>query len=149
MTPTRRPEPDSQNDDPFELGDVRGSSDELDPAVVTAVEQILSAVTTPTNLSELLGRMDHFGELDHLDATQRHQLPWALAVVVASAYGSTDLAEHDAPPSLFDDTRLAVVRSGTTFNDGHISGDDLLVIPRTSDNATYGESLWTASTQEG
>jgi hypothetical protein len=114
--------------DPFDLGEVRDEAEGFDPALAEAVGRILDSVTEPLSLSQLLSGLATGTEpFDDLDPAHRHLLPWVLGVTVAGAYGSTDTDEAGNPTT--GQRQLTILRTGQTFNDGTLSGDDLLIIP--------------------
>jgi hypothetical protein len=114
--------------DPFDLGDVRGEAEGFDPALAEAVSRILGSVTEPLSLSQLLSRLAMGTEpLDDLYPAHRHLLAWVLGVTVAGAYGSTDTGEAGNPPP--EQRQLTILRTGQRFDDGTLSGDDLLIVP--------------------
>jgi hypothetical protein len=115
--------------DPFDLGDVRNEAEEFDPALAEAASRILDSITEPLALSELLSGVATGTEpLDDLEPRHRLLLPWVLGVAVAGGYGSTDAGEAGNPATT--QRQLTVLRTGQTFDDGTISGDDLLIVPR-------------------
>lgn len=114
--------------DPFDLGEVRDEAKGFDPALAQAADRILGSITEPLSLSQLLSGVATGTEpLDDLDPAHRHLLPWVLGVTVAGAYGSTDTGE--AGNRATGRRQLTVLRTGQTFDDGTISGDDLLIVP--------------------
>ncbi|MGW6739365.1 hypothetical protein ACWGDX_01260 [Streptomyces sp. NPDC055025] len=130
MPAARRPGGDSRA--PFDIGDLRNSMNDLDPAVLDAVHRILAGIATPTRLSTLLDGLPHSGVLDSLDAPAGRLVPWVLAVTVTSAYGGFNTVEDDLSPAAdaFLTGRLVVVRPGTPLPAGAINGDELVLIPR-------------------
>ncbi|MFI1488046.1 hypothetical protein [Streptomyces sp. NPDC020747] len=131
MTPAVR-RPTEQYRDPFDIGSLRIKTDDLDPAVLAAVHDILDNITAPTRLSALLQELQHSGALDTLSAPTARFVPWALAVTVTSAYGGLHSEDDDLPSATdaFITGRLTVVRPGTPLPAGAISGDELVLIPR-------------------
>uniref|UniRef100_UPI003F497CB8 hypothetical protein n=1 Tax=Streptomyces sp. CA-136453 TaxID=3240050 RepID=UPI003F497CB8 len=131
MTPSTRTTSEPGRD-PFDVGDLRTTPDDLDPAVLAAVQDILDRVTEPTRLSTLLNNLRHADFLGDLAAPAARLVPWTLAVTVASAYGGFHTSDDDLPPAAdaFLTGRLAVVRPGTRLAAAGIAGDDLILIPR-------------------
>jgi hypothetical protein len=114
--------------DPFDLGEVRDEAEGFDPALAEAAARILDSITEPLSLSQLLSDLATGTEpLDDLDPAHRHLLPWVLGVTVAGAYGSTDTGEAGNPTP--GQRQLTILRFGQTFDDGTLSGDDLLIVP--------------------
>jgi hypothetical protein len=131
MTPATRTTSEPGRD-PFDIGDLRTTPDDLDPAVLAAVQDILDHVTEPTRLSTLLDNLRHADFLGDLAAPAARLVPWTLAVTVASAYGGFHGSDDDLLPAAdaFLTGRLAVVRPGTRLAAAGITGDDLILIPR-------------------
>lgn len=116
--------------DPFELGDVRDPAEGFSPALAEAARKILGTIAGPVSLSEVLSGLRANPEaLDGVEARYRSLLPWVLAVTVASAYGATDAGEPGTSPAASQDGDVMVLRTGSTFEDRTVSGDDLLIIP--------------------
>lgn len=130
--------------DPFDFGTVRGATDQVDTQVLAAAARVLAAVDSTTSLSELIARPQDFAGALELDGTQQAMLPWMLAVVVASAYGSTDTVEHSERETAFDHARHTVVKTGRAMPAGPVLGDDLVIVPIDSGPGESEEAPWTA-----
>jgi hypothetical protein len=134
-TPGERPTTGATNVDPFDLGERRRDDDDVAPALVSAVAQLLSTVKRPTRLSALLA-----AALDQPidDPRVRAQLPWALAVTVAGAYGHTGTLAVPGDVAVgFDHNRLVVIAAGDRLPERlTVVGDDLFVVPRYVSEAT-------------
>lgn len=143
IAPSPRKRAPDGDDDPFTLGTVRDDPGELDAAVTAVVAHAVSSVTAPKSLSELIADLEEMPGAERLDHAQRALLPWMLSVVVASAYGTTDDAEDGARPALVDVGRFVVVRTGLLLDEGPVTGDDLMLVPRFERLADSGEDSWT------
>lgn len=130
IAPGRRDAGTGPQADPFELGAARGPAEDFDPVLAEAAGRILGAITQPCSLSEVLsGLAAQPGFPEGLEPRQQVLLPWVLAVMVASAYGSTDGGEPGAGPAVSEEASVKVLRTGRAFDDGTVAGDDLLLIP--------------------
>ncbi len=129
--PGGRSEPDANATDPFDLGARRGDDDTVTPAMLAAVQTLLERVQRPTRLSTLIA---HALQYNLEDPHVADQLPWALAVTVAIAYGQTgNTAERDSDiaSETFDHDSFAVVATGHRLSeDGPVAGDDLIIVRR-------------------
>jgi len=136
ITPGRRNPDTGPQTDPFELGAARDPAEDFDPALAEAASSILSAITQPCSLSEVLSGLAIRTDLtDRLEPRQQALLPWVLAVTVASAYGSTDSGEPGTSPGSLAEGQLRVLRTGRAFDHGPVAGDDLLLMPAVSRQA--------------
>lgn len=125
-TPGERSGGSIQPVDPFELGDSRADKSAYVRAIFDAVGGLLATVEKPTPLSLLLST---------LEVNNNHEiaaeLPWALAITVANAYGHR--SEQDSPAhfhSGFDHSRLAVVALGDEMPErGRVGGSELIIVP--------------------
>lgn len=127
-TPAERAAGGNDRNDPFELGESRGSDDVVTPALLAAVTRVLAGVVRPTRLSTLLAQ--HVDDPVE-DPEVRERLPWALAVTIANAYGLTAAVRQSQAPLGFDQHRLVVVSTGDSLaEEGKIIGDDAFVVPR-------------------
>jgi hypothetical protein len=122
--------------DPFELGEVRDPAEGFSPELAEAVHKILSTITEPVSLSEVLsGLRAHPEALDGVEARHLPMFPWLLAVTVTSAYGATDAGEPGTGHAVSQDGHVRVLRTGSSFDDGTVTGDDLLIVPTTGQSA--------------
>lgn len=128
-TPGDRASSNEDETDPFELGDHRGDEDTVTPRLLAAISDVLRGVHKPVRLSELLGMCE---SLDSVDRMIRARLPWALAITIANAYGTTGtVIDPSAAVGAFDHDRLVVVSTGDQLPaEMSIEGDDLIVVPR-------------------
>lgn len=129
-TPGDRTSRKEHDSDPFELGERRGDEEDALPALQRSAAEMLSELEHPTRLSTLLAaaKVD-----ENDDPEMRARLQWALAVMIANAYGFTG-ASTDQRGILtgFDHDRFVVVAAGERLPDeGHIVGDDPVIVPRT------------------
>jgi hypothetical protein len=133
IAPGRRDLGTGPQTDPFELGGARDPAEDFDSALADAASRILSAITRPCSLSEVLAGLATQPDLiEELEPRQQVLLPWVLAVMVAGSYGSTDSGEPGTGLAPSTEARLRVLRTGRAFDDGIVAGDDLLLIPTAS-----------------
>jgi hypothetical protein len=127
--PAPRRKTGTTDEDPFDFGTVREQDGDVDGEVLAATARVLAGITAPTSLSQLIACPEDFGGDVALTEAQAALLPWMLAVVVASAYGSTDSVERSEREALFDHARYGVVKTGRTMDLGAVRGDDLVIVP--------------------